>query len=228
MKSKTILLSAIFTLVIIPLSGCGLLKSEITETQITASGTISADKFTISPQVGGMIKEIYVQEGEHVQVDQQLFRLDDEIMKAQYAQAMAAVDQADTGIEAAQSQLTSASVQYDRARQGARFMYLQSLQNQTPIWSQSVPEEFNQPYWYYQRDESVSGAQTEVDKASRNLEIEQANLENIQNKATNDDFMAVEQTLTEARARFLVAEQTLTQAQFAQENDILFIIPIGR
>jgi len=214
--------------VIIPLSGCGLLKSEITETQITASGTISADKFTISPQVGGMIKEIYVQEGEHVQVDQQLFRLDDEIMKAQYAQAMAAVDQADTGIEAAQSQLTSASVQYDRARQGARFMYLQSLQNQTPIWSQSVPEEFNQPYWYYQRDESVSGAQTEVDKASRNLEIEQANLENIQNKATNDDFMAVEQTLTEARARFLVAEQTLTQAQFAQENDILFIIPIGR
>ena len=221
MKSKTILLSLIFALVIIPLGGCGLLESETIETQITASGTISADKFTISPQVGGMIKEIYVQEGEHVQADQQLFRLDDEIMKAQYDQALAAVDQSEAGIQAAQSQLASASVQYDRARQGARLMYLQSLQNQTPVWSQSVPEEFNQPYWYFQRDESVSGAQTEVDKARRNLEIEQANLENIQEKATNDDFMAVEQTLTDTRARFFVAEQTLTQAQFAQDNDVL-------
>jgi HlyD family secretion protein len=221
MKSKTILLSLILALVIIPLSGCGLLESETIETQITASGTISADKFNISPQVGGMIKEIYVQEGENVQTDQQLFRLDDEIIKAQYDQALAAVDQADAGIEAAQSQLASASVQYDRARQGARLMYLQSMQIQTPIWSQSVPEEFKQPNWYYQRDESVSGAQTEVDKARRNLEIEQANLKNIQEKATNDDFMAKEQILTDARARFLVAEQTLIQAQFAQENEIL-------
>lgn len=221
MKSKTILLSLIFVLVIIPLSGCGLLESETPETQITASGSISADKFTISPQVGGMIKEIYVQEGENVQVDQQLFRLDDEIMQAQYDQAMAAVVQAEAGVEAAKKQLESARVQYDRGRQGARLMYQQSLQNQTPIWSQSVPEEFNQPYWYYQRDERVSGAQTEVDKARRNLEIEQANLENIQEKATNDDFMAVEQTLTDARARFLVAEQTLSQAQFAQNNEIL-------
>jgi len=80
MKSKTILLSLILALVIIPLSGCGLLESETIETQITASGTISADKFNISPQVGGMIKEIYVQEGENVQTDQQLFRLDDEII----------------------------------------------------------------------------------------------------------------------------------------------------
>jgi HlyD family secretion protein len=221
MKSKTILLSLILALVIIPLSGCGLLESETIETQITASGTISADKFNISPQVGGMIKEIYVQEGENVQTDQQLFRLDDEIMKAQYDQALAAVDQAEAGIEAAQSQLASASVQYDRARQGARLMYLQSMQNQTPIWSQSVPEEFKQPNWYYQRDESDSGAQTEVEKARRNLEIEQANLKNIQEKATNDDFMAKEQILTDARARFLVAEQTLIQAQFAQENEIL-------
>ncbi len=112
-------------------------------------------------------------------------------------------------------------VQYDRALQGARLMYLQSLQNQTPRWSQTVPDEFNQPNWYYQRDESVRGAQTEVDKARRNLEIEQANLENIQDKASNDDFMAVEQTLTQTRARFLVADQTLTQAQLAQENDVL-------
>ncbi|MBE0688225.1 MAG: biotin/lipoyl-binding protein, partial [Anaerolineaceae bacterium] len=118
MKSKTTLISIIFALMIIPLSGCGLLEGETTETQITASGTISADKFTISPQVGGMIKEIFVQEGENVQLDQQLFHLDDEIMKAQYNQAMAAVDQADAGIQAAQSQLNSASVQYDRARQG--------------------------------------------------------------------------------------------------------------
>jgi multidrug resistance efflux pump len=221
MKSKTILLTLIFVLIIVPLSGCGLLEQEADVTEITASGTISADKIVVSPQVSGAILDIYIKEGDSIQTKQELFRLDDEILKAQFDQAMAAVDQAEAGIEAAQTQLESAKVQYDRALQGARLMYLQSLQNQTPRWSQTVPDEFNQPNWYYQRDESVRGAQTEVDKARRNLEIEQANLENIQDKASNDDFMAVEQTLTQTRARFLVADQTLTQAQLAQENDVL-------
>ncbi len=221
MKSKTILLTLIFVLIIVPLSGCGLLEQDAAVTEITASGTISANRIVVSPQVGGAITEIFIKEGDSIQPKQELFRLDDEILKAQYDQAMAAVDQAEAGIEAAQTQLESAKVQYDRAQQGARLMYLQSLQNQTPLWSQSVPDEFNQPNWYYQRDESVNGAQTEVDKARRNLEIELANLENIQNKASNDDFIAVEQTLTQARARFLVADQTLTQAQIAQENDVL-------
>jgi HlyD family secretion protein len=221
MKSKTFLLSLIFSLLIIPLSGCGLFETKAAETQITASGTISADKFSISPQVSGMITEIFIREGEMIQADQELFRLDDEILKAQYDQAMAAVDQAQAGIQAAQSQLESANVQYERARQGARLLYLQSLQNQVPVWSQTVPEEFNQPYWYYQRNENVRGAGTEVEKAKRNLEIEQANLINIQDKATNDDFMAVEQKLAEARVRFLVSDQTLSLALVAQENDVL-------
>jgi len=221
MKSKTILLTLIFVLIIVPLSGCGLLEKDAANTEITASGTISADRIVVSPQVSGEITEIFIKEGDNIQPKQELFQLDDEILKAQYDQALAAVDQAEVGIEAAKSQLEAAKVQYERAEQGARLMYLQSLQNKTPLWSQSVPEEFNQPNWYYQRGESVTGAQTEVKKAKRNLEIEQANLENIQNKASNDDFMAVEQTLTQARARFLVADQTLSQAQFAQDNDVL-------
>lgn len=221
MKSKSILITLLLALLIIPLSGCDVLQNETTETQITASGTISADKIVIAPQVGGALTEIIVKEGENIAVNQELFRLDDEILKAQYEQAMAAVDQADAGIKAAQSQLEAAAVQYDRARQGARLMYLQSLQNQTPTWSQDVPEEFEQPNWYYQRNEDLEGAEREVEQAIRNLEIEQANLENIQEKASNDDFMAVEKTLSEARARFRVADQTLTQAQFAQDNEML-------
>ncbi len=215
MKSKSILVTLLLALLIIPLSGCDVLQNQASETQITASGTISADKIVIAPQVGGAITEIMVKEGDNIAVNQELFRLDDEILKAQYNQAMAAVDQAEAGIKAAQSQLEAASVQHDRARQGARLMYLQSLQNQTPAWSQDVPEEFEQPNWYYQRNEDLEGAELEVVKAKRNLEIEQANLESIQEKASNDDFMAVEKTLSEARARFLVAEETLTQAQFA-------------
>lgn len=221
MKSKTILLTLIFVLIIVPLSGCGLLEKEAVDTEITASGMISADRIVVSPQVSGEITEIFIKEGDTIQPKQELFRLDDEILKAQYDQAMAAVEQADAGIEAAKSQLEGATVQYERAEQGARLMYLQSLQNQAPLWSQTVPDEFNQPNWYYQRGESVTGAQTEVIKAKRNLEIEQANLDNIQDKASNDDFLAVEQTLTQTRARYLVAEKTLAQAQSAQENDVL-------
>lgn len=221
MKSKSIFITLILALMIIPLTGCGILEGRTSDTQITASGTISADRIIVAPQVGGEIVEILVKEGDSIEANQELLRLDDEILKAQYDQAMAAVDQAEASIKAAQTQLAAAQVQYDRARQGARLMYLQSQQGQTPLWSQSVPDEFNQPNWYYQREENIRGAEKEVEKAKRNLEIEQANLENIQKKASNDDFMAVEQTLTEARARFRVAEQTLRQAQFAQDNDIL-------
>ena len=221
MKSKIILLSIIFTLVVIPLSGCGMLQTEENETQITASGMITAIKFSISPQVGGVIEDIFVAEGENVQKDQNLFKLDDEILKAQYDQALAAVDQAEASIQAAEKQLEAASVQLDRAKQGARLQYLQTLQTQTPVWSQSTPEEFIQPNWYYQRDETLRGAQIEVEEARKNLDVEQANLESVQNKASNDDFLAIEQRLSEARARFLVAEQTLNQAQVAQENDVL-------
>ena len=221
MKSKKILITILLALFVLLLAGCDVLTQETGDTQITASGTISADKIIIAPQVGGEIQEILVSEGENINTDQELFRLDDEILKAQYEQALTAVDQAEVSIKAAQSQLEAATIQYDRARQGARLLYLQSLQNQAPLWSQDMPEEFEQPNWYYQRDENLEGARKEVKEAKRNLEIEAANLENIQNKASNDDFMAVEKTLTEARARFLVAEQTLTQAQFAQDNEML-------
>jgi HlyD family secretion protein len=221
MKSKTILITLILTLMMIPLSSCGLLEKAPSETQITASGSISADKIIVSPEVGGLVTEILIKAGETVQANQDLFKINDEIMKAQYEQALAAVDQAEAGIQAAQSQVSAASVQFDRAKQGARLLFLQAIQNQTPLWTQAVPDEFNQPNWYYQSDETLAGAEVEVQKAERNLEIELANLENIQEKATNDDFIAVEQKLVEARARFLVAGQTLTQAQLAQENDIL-------
>ncbi|HSM24316.1 MAG TPA: efflux RND transporter periplasmic adaptor subunit [Anaerolineaceae bacterium] len=221
MKSKIILLTLVLALLVVPLSGCGIFEGEVSETQITASGTISADRISIAPQIGGEIVEIMVKEGESVEANQELFRLDDEILRAQYNQAQAAVDQAEAGIKAAETQLVAAELQYERARQGARLMYLQRLQGQTPLWSQGVPDEFNQPNWYYQREEDLTGAEKEVEKAERTLEIEQANLESIQKKASNDDFIAVELTLAEARARFRVADQTLTQAQFAEDNEIL-------
>lgn len=221
MKSKIFILTIILTLLAVPLAGCDVLLPKSSETQITASGTISADRVNVAPQVSGTLLAVDVKEGEHVSVGQELFRLDDEILKAQYDQAKAAVDQAEAGIQAAQSQLEAARVQYDQARQGARLLYLQSMQNQPPLWSQSVPDEFNQPNWYYQRDESARGAQAEVDKAQKNLDIEKANLESVQNKSSNDDFMAMEKSLTEARARFLVATQTLAQAQRAQDNKVL-------
>ena len=100
MKSKTILLTLIFVLIIVPLSGCVLLEQEADVTEITASGTISADKIVVSPQVSGAILDIYIKEGDSIQTKQELFRLDDEILKAQFDQAMAAVDQAEAGIEA--------------------------------------------------------------------------------------------------------------------------------
>ena len=53
------------------------------------------------------------------------------------------------------------------------------------------------------------------------LDNERANLEDVQAKASNDDFLKLEQDLANTRARFLIADQTLEQTKLAQDSDIL-------
>jgi multidrug resistance efflux pump len=221
MNRKSLFVLIVLSLFALTLSSCDLFETQTTDENITASGTISSDSITISPELSGKVVEIFAQTGQVIQDGEALFRLDDEVMQAQYDQAKAAVDAASAAINAAEQQLKAAQLQASRAEQGARLLALQNQQILVTTWAQAVPDDFEQPYWYYQKEEAIAAAQNEVDQAQKLVNNERANLEDVQTSASNDDFLTLEQDLANTRARFLIAEQTLEQAKLAQDSDLL-------
>ncbi|MHB8133185.1 MAG: HlyD family secretion protein [Anaerolineaceae bacterium] len=221
MNRKSLLITIVLSIFAISISACSVFGTQSPEGNITASGTISAESINISPEVSGKVMEIAAQSGQTVSSGDLLFRIDDQILQAQYKQAQAAVDMASASINAAEQQLNAAKLQASRAEQGARLLALQNQQILVTTWSQGVPDSFEQPYWYYQKDEAIAAASFEVDQAKTLVDTERANLEDVQAKASNDDFLKLEQDLANTRARFLIADQTLNQTKLAQDSDIL-------
>ncbi len=64
------------------------------EEVLTASGIIEVEEVDLASEIGGRVVAIYVDEGDAVQAGQVLIQLDDVLLRAQLAQAEAAVDAA--------------------------------------------------------------------------------------------------------------------------------------
>jgi multidrug resistance efflux pump len=200
------------------LSACGNIASANNNSELEASGTFSARTVDISPQIGGELLSINVEEGQQVEAGDELFRLDDQLLKAQYDQATAAVQVAEAALNAARSGLESAQVQYEMALDAAR---LQDQQQRALAWQAAVPEEFSLPVWYYQKFEEIAAAEAEVADARRMLDTEQANLQRLLESSAYQEFIDVEKRLGEAQAAFLIAQEILDQAKVAQDKENL-------
>jgi len=200
------------------LSACGNIASGSNGAKLEASGTFSARTVDISPLIGGELVSINVEEGQQVEAGDELFRLDDQLLKVQYDQATAAVGVAEAALNAARSGLESAQVQYEMALDAAR---LQGQQQRALAWQAAVPEEFSLPVWYYQKSEEIAAAEAEVADARRTLDTEQANLQRLLESSAYQEFIDVEKRLGEAQAAFLIAQEILDQAAAAQDKENL-------
>ena len=214
MKRIHVLISLALVAVLV-LSGCSLFASGDVQNGLSASGTISGQDTKIASELGGKVAEINVSEGDTVRAGDVLFSLDDQILKAQRDQAAAAVDVANASLQAANAQLTNAQAQYDLALQSVR---QQDTPSRTGLWSAPVDDAFDLPNWYFEQDELIAAAQTEVDAAQTALTAEQANLNNELAKANDKDFVAAEKRLAQAEAAYKVAQSTLSQADSATDN----------
>jgi len=197
------------------LSGCGAAAAGGENGLITASGTISVNTFNVASEISGKVLEAHFAEGEQVAAGDLLFSMDGELVDAQYAQAQAAVNAADATVQAARAQLDAAEVQLQLAQQGAR---LQDPNLRAQTWTQIAPADFDLPVWYFDRSEERAAAAQQVQEAGDTLAIDQADLEKVLADASNDDFVAVEQQLVEARARYTLADLTLAQARLATDR----------
>lgn len=175
---------------------------------LQASGTIEAVDVSVSPEMAGKVTEVLAKEGDTVDAEAALLHLDDSLLTAQRAVA-------ETQVESARAALATAQYNYDIALQNA----LVAQQAATAKdWRFSAPDEFNQPAWYFSREEQIPSVQAELDAAKAALTDAQTNLQTVIGDLDNADFLAAEKRLADARAAFQVADEIKVQTDFASPD----------
>jgi HlyD family secretion protein len=96
---------------------------------LSSSGTVEAVEVRIGPEIGGMVKEVFVQEGDQVEEGQTLVMLDDAILQNQRDQAVANLAQAKAAVASAELGLESAQQGYDDLFDGLDLATATALHN---------------------------------------------------------------------------------------------------
>ena len=208
MKKHVLIFTACFLALAISFTGCQGINGNATK-ELNASGIISATEINIASQIGGTVVSVNINEGSQVKKGDVLFQLDDALLQAQRNQASAAVTVAEKAVN-------SARIQYDIAVNSAR---LQDQQNRVNSWNIPQPDEFDLPVWYFDKEEKINSAHSEVDASAADLEIEKANLEKVLANNSSRDFLSAEKRLSDAQTAFLIAEQVLNQANVAKDKE---------
>ncbi len=210
------------------LAGCDAIMAEDSE-GLKASGVVESVQVIVSSELSGRVAEVFVSEGDRVEVGELLFRLDEALMQAQLNQAttaleaaeanlesmQAALDAADAACMAAQAGVDFARVQYELERNNAR---LEDQPERTSAWDREIPREFDMPVWYFDKSERIEAAEVELENAQAALEIERENYTEVLEDAGRSDIRAAEERLSQAQAAFLVADALQDRKVDAQDR----------
>ncbi|PKO23716.1 MAG: hypothetical protein CVU38_02480 [Chloroflexi bacterium HGW-Chloroflexi-1] len=179
---------------------------------LSASGAIEAITVTLSPELGGKVAEVYVDEGGVIKAGDQLFRLDDTLLQAQRAVAAASLDLATAAAKTAAAALATARANYELTLDAAR---AESATTRTSDWRAANPAGYTLPGGYFGRADRIAAAQAEVDTARSARAAAQASLHTRLVDAVNADFVAAETRLVNARAASIVAQDVLTRTNLS-------------
>lgn len=182
---------------------------------LTASGTIEGTIVNISPEISGKVKEVLVEEGQPVKLGDPVLVLDDSLLSAQRSVAVAQLEAANAGVQAAENALASAESQYQIALEAA---LAQGKSTRLEDWF-ADPDLFDQPGWYYTREEQIQAMQKQVEIAQKAVEEAQANLDNVSQSLEEAEFIKAEQRLLDARLAYLIAQNVNYHAQNSATED---------
>lgn len=205
--NRKLISSIVFVVLTLSLAACSIGSQN--STAISASGTIDVDNIRIAPELAGKIATEAVKKGDTIKAGDILFKLDDVLLQAKYEQAKAQVQQAESALELAKQNLASAQIQYqlvvDANQQQAAHPEAQS-------WLMDENSNIDLPNWYFEKDESISAAQAEVDASQAYLDEELASLQTVLKDASNKGFIEAENRVGLAQAAFMNADKVLDQA----------------
>ena len=184
-------------------------------TALTASGSIETVEVTISPETAGKVTAVLVDEGATVKAGDVLFHLDDTLLQAQRAVAVAGLDAAKAAVTTANASLANAQSQYNLAFNAA---HSDAATARTAAWQATQPSGYTLPGWFFTQSDTITAAQAEVDAARADRDAAQTKLDNMQKDSSAADFLAAETRLNNARTAFQVADAVLTRSKAAKDN----------
>jgi len=174
------------------------------ETGLQASGQIEATEIAVAPEMSGRVVDVLVVEGNSVSAGDPLLFLDDSLLQAEMRTLEASLESANANVQTAEEALNMAQLQYEQTLSAA----LEAEKaTRVDIWSVSKPGEFDQPTWYFNREERLKATQAEVEAARVDLETELAKLESVEKQVESLAFLEAEALLSEARIAFQNAEE---------------------
>lgn len=190
------------------------------DSALTASGTVEAVQVRVAPEIGGKVIEVTATQGDAVKAGDVLFRLDPVILTAQRNAAAAALNTAKAAVDTARAGINTAQTQYDLALLAAQAEEQPLRANQ---WRAPTPTDFDQPTWFFTREEQLSAAQTELAAAETSLQAVRARLIQMRQKdfplqIEYDKFFTAEKQLAAARAAYTSAKDLLDRTTGASQE----------
>jgi HlyD family secretion protein len=221
MKNRRIPIPVIIIVVLLILFGTYLVVTQRRSNQagpLTASGTIEATTVNVAPEMAGKVAEVLAQEGQSVATGDPLLRLDDSLLQSDKQTAQAALDSAKAAVQTAEVALESAQLQYDLVLSNA---LAEESQTRTKVWDESKPSEFDQPVWYFSKEEQIKAAQTDVDARKAALDEALTKLNDVSKRAGSAGFLSIEEKLVQARVAFENAQDVLDSTSGASDGQEL-------
>ena len=185
---------------------------------LTASGSIEATTVNVAPEMAGKVTEVLVDEGQPVTTGDPLLRLDDSLLQSEKQTAQSALDSANAAVRTAEVALESAQLQYDITLTNA---LAQESQSRIAIWDESKPSEFDQPVWYFSKEERLKAAQAEVDAKKAALDDAKKKLNEISQRAGSSNFLEIEANLIQMRVAFQNAQDVYDSTSGASDSQEL-------
>jgi len=184
---------------------------------LTVSGTIEAQSAVLSPEIGGRVALILVNEGDAVSAGDPLFAIDDTLLQAQYDVAESTLLTAQKAEKTALAAVNSALLNFEMAAAAAR---QESAAFRALDWSTQNPEGYTLPGGSFTTAEQIQAAQNALNAALTDHEEAQSDLQEFLDDPQNADFVEVENKLLETRFEVQSFRDVLTKASSAGNDDL--------
>jgi HlyD family secretion protein len=183
-----------------------------TDGAITASGTVETVEVIISPEISSRAADVLVAQGDTVTAGQPLLKLDGTLLQAQRKWTQAGMVSAQAGLDTARAALVTARLQYQQILETAR---LADSPTRSNAWGLPQPSEFDQPNWYFSKQEQIRAMEAEVEAARQALKTTRQDLQTLLADPDYAGILAAEQRVAQARAAFVTAKDVLDRANAA-------------
>ena len=221
MNNKRPPVPAIILILLVVILGGYFIISQTTQSEdgaLTASGTIETTIVNVSSEMAGKVVDVLVEEGQPVTTGDPLLRLDDSLLQSEKQTAQTALDSANAAVHTAEVALENAQLQYDITLTNA---LTQEANTRTAIWDESKPSQFDQPVWYFSKEERIKAAQAEVDVKKTALDEAMNRLAEISERAGSSDFLEVEANLVQMRLAYQTAQDVFDSTSGASDSQDL-------